>query len=332
VKPPRICVTLALSVASITVGCGSRTQLRVEPFDSGAPAFGATGALPPETPPGSACDIDADCTTDRFCVASTRCDPASGCVLLPRSCDDGVDCTHDQCSDVERRCSHVPDDTRCPDTQLCSATRGCDAFVYAVASDGHLYEVRIPSGELVDLGTPAASLGDVALDSNGLLYATDSYVLYRTDRATSEVTTIASILPLHLYNGLGVHNGTSLLATADIPELFEVDSMSGSSRAVAPLPLGYRASGDVTALGARVFVAAAASAHPSTDTLVEVTPSTRVSVIGDFNYRCVWGLATLGGVVYGLTCEGRILRVDVGAGRATELAHVSPAFFGAAGR
>jgi hypothetical protein len=55
-------------------------------------------------------------------------------------------------------------------------------------------------------------------------------------------------------------------------------------------------------------------------------------VVGDIGYRCVWGLATLGAAVYGLTCEGRILAVDPMLGRGSELARVMPAFAGAAGR
>jgi hypothetical protein len=323
-----------IAPAAAIVACGGRTRLSVGPSDAGVALFDGSDETAPVVQPGNPCNDDADCATDRFCVASSHCDRASGCVLVARSCDDGIDCTRDVCRDDQGRCDHTPDDKLCPDAQLCSIKRRlCDAFVYAVASDGHLYEARIPSGELVDVGTSNASLGDVALDTNGVLYGTDSYVLYRVDRATSEAITVASILPLHLYNGLGIVNGTSLLATADVPQLFEIDAMNGSSRVVAPFPVGYRASGDVTALDSRILVAAAASAHPSTDTLVEVTSSTGSAiVIGDFGYPCVWGLATLGGVVYGLTCEGRILSIDAARGRATELARVKPAFSGAAGR
>jgi hypothetical protein len=321
-----------LAVALLAAACGGRTQLLVQ-LDAGTPAPDAMDRVSPAVQPGSPCHGDADCATDHYCVAAAHCDPVAGCVLAARSCDDGIDCTRDDCSDVAKRCSHTPDDTRCPDTELCSARRGCDAFVYAVASDGHLYEARIPSGQLVDLGTPAASLGDVALDSSGILYATDSYILYRIDRATSASTTIASILPLHLYNGLGIASDESLVATADVPQLFKIDSLYGSSLAVAQLPPESGESGDVTRLGSRTLVATASIAHPATDNLVEVDLSTqRSSIIGDLRYPCVWGLATLGGIVYGFTCQRLILKVDATSGTATEIARAAPAFLGAAGR
>jgi hypothetical protein len=318
--------------AVLPVACGARTQLPVGPADGAPASADASDEAAPGVQSGSPCNDDADCAADRFCVESAHCDPTSGCVLVARSCDDGIDCTRDRCSDAQGRCDHVGDDSLCSDAQLCSFKRGCDAFVYAVASDGHLYEARIPSGELVDVGMSNAQLSELALGSNSVLYGTDSYVLYRVDRATSIATAIASILPLHQYNGLGVVNGSSLLATADVPQVFAVDAVNGSSRVTTSLPDGYTRSGDVTGLGSRILVAAGASGNPSTDTLVEVPSTGGANVVGDFGYRCVWGLATLGGVAYGLTCEGRILSIDAARGTAREIARVRPAFTGAAGR
>jgi hypothetical protein len=90
----------------------------------------------------------------------------------PVACDDGIACTRDDC-DPSGRCTHLPDDSQCPDTQLCSPKRGCDAFVYGAASDGHVYEVRIPSAELVDVGLAPATAANLALTSDGTLYDHD---------------------------------------------------------------------------------------------------------------------------------------------------------------
>jgi hypothetical protein len=131
---------------------------------------------------------------------------------------------------------------------------------------------------------------------------------------------------------LGALDG-GLLATADVPQVFAIDAVDGSATAVGSLPSGYHASGDVTALGERTFVSAASTGNLSTDTLVEVNKVTGGSaVVGDFGYSCVWGLATLGDVVYGLTCRGQVLTIDTTTGTATEVASAVPAFLGAAGR
>jgi hypothetical protein len=248
------------------------------------------------------------------------------------ACDDGIACTRDDC-DSSGRCTHAPDDTLCPQTQLCSATRGCDAFVYGAASDGHVYEVRIPSAALVDLGLSPASPSNLALASDGTLFLTDTYVLYRADRATAATTAVGSILPLHQYGGLGSSPGGSLEATADTPDLFRVDATSGAASILTPFPSGYRASGDVTTLGSLLYVSAVNIAQPANDTLLTFDATTLASrVVGNIGFHCVWGLATLGTSLYGLTCEARLLQIDANSGTATQLAKSSVPFIGAAGR
>jgi hypothetical protein len=331
---PALTAFAALASASPLAACGSRSELSGALAGADAAPVDAAVEAPPTVPPGGPCATDADCATSSYCVAAYRCDPVLGCVLTPRSCDDAVDCTRDACSDVTRRCSHTPDDTLCPSTALCSALRGCDAFVYAMASDMHLYEARVPSGALVDLGMPAPALTDLALGSNGVLYGTDSYILYSVDRATAAAATIASILPVHQYAGLGEAAG-GLLATADVSQLFQVDAASGVSLAVAALPSSL--TGDVTALGDRVFVTVsdltAPTMAPPTDTLVVWDRSAEsVTVVGDLGFSRVWGLATLGGVVYGLTSTGAVLTVDPTTGHATQVSQATARFVGAAGR
>src|SRR5262249_30089007 len=105
-------------------------------------------------------------------------------------------------------------------------------------SDGHLYELGIPSGTLADVGRPAAFTSDVALGHDSTLYLTDSYVLYTLDRETGESTAVASILPLHEYNGLGTAPDATLLATADGEGSFRVHALSGDRTATASLPGG----------------------------------------------------------------------------------------------
>jgi hypothetical protein len=327
---------VASSIASLAffVACGARTSLEANP-PSAAGSDVAVDApeAGPDVQPGMRCHTDADCADGRWCTSSSHCDPSQGCILVKRDCSDGVACTRDACDNKHKLCIHTPDDTRCPADQLCSAKRDCSAFVYAVASDGHLYEVSVPNVTLYDIGVPTAFASDLAIGHDGTLYATDSYILYSIDRATIETKTIASILPLHMYSGLGTAQNGTLYATADAPTIFVIDSQSGASTANADWPPSYRASGDLTALGSRLLGAAASSAHPQTDTLVDFdTTALGSKVVGDFGYRCVWSLATLGTSVYGLTCEGRVLAVDATSGAAKELAHLAPAFEGAAGR
>jgi hypothetical protein len=334
VVAPSLAVGLALAVAG---ACGSRTELFIGPPDAaandGAPPIDAPVDSPPDVHQGMACHTDADCADHRYCTESAKCDPVRGCVLAPRSCDDGVACTLDTCDEKKKKCDHAADDTKCPPTELCSVKRGCDAFVYGVASDQHMYEVRVPTGELVDVGSSPAFASDVALAPDGTLYSTDSYVLYATDRGDATTKAVGSILPLHMYNGLGARPDGTLQATADVPVVFGVDTMTAAASPIAPLIDGYRASGDVTTSMGKLYVTLTPNAGPTTDVLALVDLGAQsTTVVGDTTVSCVWGLATLGDVVYGLTCNGVLVSIDAATGQAKMLAQAQPAFFGAAGR
>jgi hypothetical protein len=261
-----------------------------------------------------------------------------GCVFTPRDCDDGVACTTDSCDAMAQKCKHAPSDAVCPADQLCSATRGCASFVYGVAADGHLYEVGIPGGALVDLGPTPASVVQIALTPDGTLYGTDNYVLYATDRSMATTTAVGSIMPLHQYGGLGSTPSGGLEATADVPSLFSVDPMTAAASVIGSLPAGFRASGDITSavlpgqLGAQWLLTMTSTTQLTTDTLAHQGPGGLAIAIGDTGVSCVWGLATLGSTVYGLTCKGLLVSLDTTTGLATQLAQLVPAFSGAAGR
>jgi hypothetical protein len=302
------------------------------PIDSAPDAVPDTAVDAPEEP--TPCTASTDCTATTYCAPTAMCDAMMGCIYLPRSCDDGIDCTDDACDEKAMQCTHAADDTKCPDTELCSPLRGCYPFVYAMASDGNLYEVAVPSGSLVLVGSPGSAPFDVALTSDSTLYATDSYILYTLDRATGASTAVASILPLNMYDGLGSFPPDTLYASADVPDVFQIDPLGGASTMIAPLPSGYRSSGDLTTLGGVLYMTlASTAAGATTASLASVDLSLLVTnVIGDTGFTCVYGLGTLGTTIYGLTCQGDILTIDPTSGQATMVAMANAAFLGAAGR
>ncbi|MGH7439428.1 MAG: hypothetical protein ACRENE_27380, partial [Polyangiaceae bacterium] len=180
-----------------------------------------------------------------------------------------------------------------------------------------------------------AGASDIALASDGTLYSTDSYVLYVTDRTNATTRAVGSILPLHQYSGLGFGPDSSLDAVADVASVLAVDTTSAAARSIATLPAGYRASGDLTSLGGKLYVtltpSAGGDATPDSLGVIDLA-SEKTTVVGPTGIACIWGLATLGGVVYGLTCDGAIVALDVTTGAAKTLAQTQPAFYGGAGR
>jgi hypothetical protein len=363
----RILLALAVaaswtSVAAAPSGCGGRTPLIVLPppseasvvdtarpdvpapvdaqVEAEASADVAEEDVPVDTAPDTAdapqpCMAATDCTETTFCKPSATCGPSGTCVYAARDCDDGVACTNDQCNEDAMKCVHAPDDTLCPDTELCSPTRGCDAFVYAVGTDNFLYEVDVPSGALTQVGGMiGAFASDIALASDGTLYLTDSYDLYTVDRASATSVEVAPILPLHMYAGLGTFPmaGAPLYTVADTNQVFSVDPMAGASNPVASLPAGLEPDGDLSAVNGTLYVALLGQ-NGTTDTLASVDVSgMTITPIGDTGSAHLYGLATLGGVLYGLSSTGEIVTIDTATGTAQSVAMDSTPFQGAAGR
>jgi len=337
---------LAAATAVLAVASCSRTSVDFAAPDAGldarrdAPHDVALDVYEagPDVADGSPCESGADCASDRYCTVGT-CDPAKGCVFSPRDCSDGFACTNDSCDEEKMACEHTPIDSECPADELCSPLRGCASFIYGCASDGHLYEVDVPGGALHDVGDSPAFASDIALAPSGTLFSTDTYVLYASDRSDATTKAVGSIMPLHQYNGLGSRPDGTLWATADVPTFFEITPSTAAATPLGALPDGYRASGDVTAAvlttagSPELHVTLTPNVSPPTDALALASSDGQsITVIGDTGVDCVWGLATLGRSVYGLTCQGLLVSLDTSTGQATTLAQLEPAFFGAAGR
>jgi hypothetical protein len=342
-----LAATLATAILALASACGRSGLVETRPapkHDAGADVDAADAAdtgpdveAGPDVTDGSACESGTDCTSRDFCTVGT-CDPDAGCVFAPRSCDDGFACTTDMCSSPKSACVHQPVDTQCGPDQLCSARTSCGSFIYAVASDGHLYEVGIPGGAMVDLGPTQASIGEIAIAPDGTLYGTDSYVLYATDRTDATTTAVGSIMPLHQYSGLGSSPAGALEATCDVPQIFSIDPASAAATPIATIPTGYRSSGDLTSVrlqgmfGTSWLLSLTPTAAGADDDLALQSPGGLAVSLGSTGVECVWGLATLGTGVYGVTCQGLLVSLDTTTGKATTLVQEVPAFEGAAGR
>jgi hypothetical protein len=120
---------------------------------------------------------------------------------------------------------------------------------------------------------------------------------------------------------------------ADVPIVFGVSVMDASVTPIASVAGPYFESGDLTSAGGQLFATLTLMPPPATDMLAVVDlASMSTQILGDTQENCVWGLATLGGVIYGLTCKGHVLTIDPKTGASTQVGSASPAFQGAAGR
>ncbi len=345
---------------ALLLACGSRTGLPIDP----PPARDATAVDAPVDAPVDAfvecrrdrdCDDGLECTRERcernrcvrtsddarcddgsFCNGVERCAIGRGCVSgPPPTCDDGVACTVDLCAPETDLCAPVPDDARCPLSNRCDPSFGCRPRTLANWG-GRLLEVDLPSGESrVRSSTRGVELTDVALHPDGTLYGLTVDALVEVTYATGATRVVVPLRgPSVRFDGLDVGPDGSLFASGG-DGLFQVDPRTGAVTRVASLPAGTVSAGDVAFFDGRVLVTVGARigrAVPSS--LAEVDLDTgRSRVVGPTGYACIWGLAPLGEVLYGLSCEGAVVELDPDTGAARFLARpVGYEFWGASSR
>lgn len=101
--------------------------------DAPAPADDAavTDAPAADTSEGDAPVSDVACATNQDCDDGVYCNGAERCaggLCAPGvdPCDDRYSCTRDVCDEAGRRCTRVPDDSMCGDTNACNGVERCD--------------------------------------------------------------------------------------------------------------------------------------------------------------------------------------------------------------
>ncbi len=71
------------------------------------------------------CHVDADCDDGNFCNGAEKCDSGSCTAGGPPDCDDGIDCTLDQCDTERNSCIHLSDQSKCEADEVCDPESGC---------------------------------------------------------------------------------------------------------------------------------------------------------------------------------------------------------------
>ncbi len=279
--------------------------------------------------------VSSRCDDGKFCNGVEVCDVQRGCVPGPPPvCMDAISCTVDRCDVPTDKCVATPDDSLCPRGHFCGPM-GCQVFAYAVATSG-LYDVRLPAGVATlvaptrrnDAG-PDVTLNDIAVDLDGGMYGMQGSDLVTVDRFTGKVTFVRNLGDT--LNALDVIPGGALLGSG-VNRVFSVNRSTGALTAVASLPSGMSASGDIAVVQGRVFITTV-SAVTVTDRLVEVfLDGGAARVIGDTGVDCLWGLSAYGASLYGFDCNGSIHSIDLSTGRATALTTGGPSWWGASAR
>jgi hypothetical protein len=327
----------------VLAACGARTELEVIDRDAGPDAQRQCALV-------ADCDDGIDCTVDRcqsalcssspnderceddvFCNGMERCDPTLGCVSSPVACTDAIECTFDSCNEDEDACEHRPDADLCPISHRCDEVVGCVARAL-VHDSAALYEVDLPSGNTHWLASTTVGLTDLALHPDRRLFGINHRALYALDESTGRAGGIAD-LPDQM---VALEIGPDLmLYAAGQSRIARVDPETGASTPFATFPTGWMASGDIAFVRGRLLVTATDAPFDPTrpDFLFEVPIDGRTPFsIGSIGSHCVWGVAAFGDTLYGFTCNGDLLLIDIDTATGTVLRNVGIRVGGAAAR
>lgn len=360
----------AVLIALLTIGCGARTSLAIEEVEADAATDSivvdsvtvdtivADTFIPEDAPltdvgctSDRECDDGIPCTDDvcdpaagrcrnlpvharcddgLFCTGDERCDPVRGCTVIARNCADPVACTVDTCNESTKSCVRTPDDKLCPVSHACDAMLGCQARAIA-HTQFDMYEIRLPSGIVNKIGPTTGTLTDLALRSDGTLYAIRFDGLCQADPKTG-----ACITPVRSLTGnpVGLDFAPSgTLYSAAGSAVYSINLTTGVQTFVANYPSGMTASGDIAFVGSRMLGTANATGGGG-DALVEFDLTTRTArSLGRTGFRCIWGLAAYGPALYGLTCQGQVISIDTNNAESKELSRVAGTeFWGATAR
>ncbi len=326
---PGLVVLSLVGSGLLALGCGSRTGLTLTNRDGGF------DGAPPECTRQRDCDDGVECTLDTcqggrcvfapddtrcedglFCNGPPRCS-ATGCVLAsPVRCDDGVSCTEDACDEELDACVQTPNPDLCPISHRCDLERGCIARAL-VHDTSALYDVDLPSGDLHFIAPLDVALTDIALHPDGRFFGVDSNALFDIEERDGSLTWIANVEDQLVALEVGPDGA---LYGAGRRFVARIDPRTGEATRLGGFPPGWSASGDIAFLGGRFYVTATDDPfNPAVPDWLYVaaldgSTATRVGSIG---VSCVWALAPFGETLYGLTCNGQLLEIDVatGAGR-----------------
>jgi len=79
--------------------------------------------------------VNTRCSDGNFCTGEETCDPVEGCLPAePETCDDGIDCTVDECLPTAG-CRNTPSFELCQDGNICNGFEDCNIVLGCLPGD-----------------------------------------------------------------------------------------------------------------------------------------------------------------------------------------------------
>jgi hypothetical protein len=178
---------------------------------------------------------------------------------------------------------------------------------------------------------------DIAIDKDGVMFATTFSGLYKVDKTNANCTHIAdgaypnslSFVP----KGTVDPNAEALVGYQGSTYV-RIDTTTGQVTSIGAISGGYASSGDiVSVIGGGTYLTV--NGNNCADCIIEVDPKTgdMKKMIGPVGHSSVFGLAFWGGFAYGFDDFGELFQIDLTNGMSTIIPMPNPppglSFYGA---
>lgn len=197
-------------------------------------------------------------------------------------------------------------------------------------------------GAFSEGGVVPASITDLAVDGEGNLWAASFHTLFRVDTTTAELTRVGDFdqdsvrmnAMSFVAAGLLDPLEETLVVVATNGDYYRVDDTNAHLVPLGTVGPEYLSSGDLVSVGAAsTTYAAAQRPGDDMDVLVEFDLATgEMAPVGvDIGHDRIYGMAYHSMELFGFTCDGDVLLIDLETGVGTPLDHAAErCFWGAA--
>ncbi|HJR79083.1 MAG TPA: hypothetical protein VJ821_03355 [Anaerolineales bacterium] len=203
---------------------------------------------------------------------------------------------------------------------------GSTSSLYGSASS-HLWELDPSTGTGTRQIPTGYTITDIAFDGN-ILYGINYSQLFRIDPASGARSIIGS-MGYGNVNALTVaSNGTMYAATVS-GVFLRINKATGAGTLLGSFGSGIGSSGDLAIRSDNTMYAAVTRSGTSNNWLARININTgQATLVGDMGASGVFGLDFMDGELYGVTSNGRLLRIDPATGGSTYIQTFSASFGG----
>ena len=175
---------------------------------------------------------------------------------------------------------------------------------------------------------PVTDVTDVAIDTDGTMYAVSFDALYRVDASNGQLDTLGSAGPIDLNALTFLADGTLLAGGGSA--LYQVDTTSGAFTEISSIG-DWSFAGDMVGLPDGLLYCAMSNDSTGTQSALVVYDLANSTIIrtGDTGTGSLFGVAYAEGSLFGFNADGTIFTLDQSGGTATQVADTDEVWWGA---